>query len=734
MSPNWAPGRLGRLLSAEPPLWLALLIGLAAGLLACGYFAGYGSLLAIIRDPAPAQDQAQAISGAIAFLRDDWRFPLFEVANWVEDRRVNVLFTDSIPIYLLVWKLIGLGPEAATHYYAPSWFILTFAFQGVAAALALRLLGLRGGLTLLAGALVFCSMPLFLFRFGHLALATHGVLLIAIALALLRFPGEARGAVLRLAAWALLMALSLLLHPYLLAMVAGLWALSILSLFALAREDGLPLPPIALALGIGGTIALLLAIMIVSGHLTGGGSAAPGFGRFSANLATFFMPGELSAFFDTETELPQGQHEGFAYMPLAAFLLIAGAAALRLRHPLPGSLARDSILGTGRGIAILTLAAVFLALFATGGRFAWFEHELFAIDFPSPIRALGEVFRSSGRFVWLIAYPAVLIAIAIIALTLPRPAATLTLTAAAVLTMIELIPVRDQMPRPSGDYTTDQRLQTLAERMERFAIHPVKPCGRDRSYADGELQYLTARHDLVLANSFFSARDVVDCADPATRALPGPPRPGTAAFILTPVTPAALEESGLSPEQCRQRPGLIVCLHDWSAEPDLAKAFAPLAMPRLQTPTSLNFTRGADAENWLGQGFSDPEAWGVWSIGPRSTLFLPLTKTAPTAAKVILRARPFLYPSAGTVPVTLTLQARRGPDAPWQTQDRATPVWSENDGERETVLNNALPRATSLRIVIEPARPRSPKDAGVAEDTRLLGLALSAVRLEASKP
>ncbi|MEO1275118.1 MAG: hypothetical protein AAFV96_06885, partial [Pseudomonadota bacterium] len=260
-------GSAGRLLAAEPPLWLALVVGTLAGLLACGYFAGYGALLESARLAAPPGDPAQAASGAVAFMRDGWRFPLFEVEGWVEGRRVNVLFTDSIPVFLLIWKALGLGPEAAAQFYLAAWTVVAFAFQGFAGALSLRLLGVRNGLALFAAALMLASLPFFIFRFGHFALATHGVILIGLALALLRFPVDARGAVLRLAAWAGLLALSLLLHPYLLAMVAGLWLLSLLSLLALARDDGLPLPPVALGGGVAATLALLLAIMLVSGHL-----------------------------------------------------------------------------------------------------------------------------------------------------------------------------------------------------------------------------------------------------------------------------------------------------------------------------------------------------------------------------------------------------------------------------------------------------------------------------------
>ncbi|MEM7499342.1 MAG: DUF6311 domain-containing protein [Pseudomonadota bacterium] len=722
-------GRAGRLLGAEPPLWLVLILGLLAGLLACGYFVGYGDLLETARAAAPPGDQAQAMSGAVAFLGDVWRFPLFEVAGWVEDRRVNVLFTDSIPIYLIAWKLLGLGPETAAHYYLPSWMVISFAFQGLSGALALRLLGVRGWLALLAGALMLASMPFFVFRFGHLALATHGLVLIAIALALLRFPAEARGAVVRLVAWSGLLALSLLVHPYLFAMVGGLWAISIAVLLLLAREEGLPLPPAALAVGVGATLALLLGIMLVSGHLSGGGSGASGFGRFSANLATFFMPAGRSAFFPADPVWPLGQYEGFAYLPVGALLLIAAAAALLIRFRLPATLGEGTVLGTRPGRWLLALAAVFLVIFAAGGSFYWFETQLLTISYPPPLNWLGDVFRSSGRFIWLIGYTLVIVAIAVAALRLPRAPAALGIAAATGLALVELAPMRNELPKGAGTFTSDPGLRAIFQSVERVAIHPVKPCGQGRSHADGELQYLSARHGLTLANSFYSAREEVDCSLPAATALPDSLPADTAVFILTPTFAVDLELAGLPLAQCRRRLDLTICLADWQAHPDLAAEFPPLEIDRLPVPVTLAMVKAERAARWLGEGFSDPEPWGVWSTGTRSTLILPLAEGTPAPGTVTLRAGAFLFPGVGDVPVRLALDARAGDNAPWQPQDETVAVWREGDGQREVTLASALPGATALRIVIEPEAPRSPRDAGISDDDRPLGLSLTELRI-----
>ncbi|MEO1532363.1 MAG: hypothetical protein AAFU72_09345 [Pseudomonadota bacterium] len=722
-------GSAGRLLAAEPPLWLALVLGTLAGLLACGYFAGYGALLESARLAAPPGDPAQAASGAVAFMRDGWRFPLFEVEGWVEGRRVNVLFTDSIPVFLLIWKALGLGPEAAAQFYLAAWTVVAFAFQGFAGALSLRLLGVRNGLALFAAALMLASLPFFIFRFGHFALATHGVILIGLALALLRFPVDARGAVLRLAAWAGLLALSLLLHPYLLAMVAGLWLLSLLTLLALARDDGLPLPPVALGGGVAATLALLLAIMLVSGHLSGGGSNAPGFGRFSANLATFFMPAGSSAFFPTEAIWLPGQYEGYAYLPLAVLLAIGAAGFMLVRYPLPEPLTTTTVLSTRRGLILLGIAALFIALFATGGRFAWFQEELFRVEYPQPIHSLGEVFRSSGRFIWLIPYGLFLISIAVLVLRSRGAAGPIGLTAAAALTLIELTPMRGDLPKEPGLYSGDPGLRAIAESVERFTLHPVKPCGDYRAHADGELQFLSARYGLTLANSFYSAREEVDCNAPDATALPKGLQADTAIIVLTPVFAADLDAAGLPLDACRRREGLTICLEDWTAHPTLMAEFPSLAVDRLSVPSTLSMTKEENADRWLGEGFSGPEPWGVWSVGTRSTVLLPLAEEARMPGAVTLRAGAFTYPGVGDVPITVTLEARTAPDALWQPQDTLQAVWRDGEGPRDVTLENALEKVEALRLVIEPARPMSPKEAGIGTDARPLGMSLTELRI-----
>ncbi|MEM8596320.1 MAG: hypothetical protein AAGF76_07635, partial [Pseudomonadota bacterium] len=413
-----------------------------SGLVACGYFAGFGSLWAQTLDPAEFSDRAQTISGVLAYLRDDWRFPLFDVEDWVEGRTVNVIFTDSLPLYLLPWKLAGASPETAFHYFLPSWTVLSFAAQGGAAALALWLMGARGGLVVLFGSLLIAALPIFSYRFIHVALATHSVIVLALGLALVRMPEEAGATLRRLLAWAALLSAALLTHLYLFMMVVGLYAVALGALLLQSRREPMPLPALVLIVALLATADLLLGIIAVSGHLSSPSVVSMGFGYFSANLATFFMPLDHSLFFADTIDAPLGQYEGFAYLPLGtlAVVLLGGVLAVWRRAAVVGR--ARLVLADPLGAALVIFASLFLIVFATGGQFYWGETALLTTTLPWPLEPLGAVFRSSGRFIWLVGYGVVLLAILSVATRLCQRHASALLGLAALATMIELAPMR----------------------------------------------------------------------------------------------------------------------------------------------------------------------------------------------------------------------------------------------------------------------------------------------------
>ena len=119
--------------------------------------------------------------------------------------------------------------------------------------------------------------------------------------------------------------------------------------------------------------------------------------------------------------------------------------------------------------------------------------------------------------------------------------------------------------------------------------------------------------------------------------------------------------------------------------------------------------------NFLGQGWSAPEWWGIWSDGSQASLKLRLSKPE-SSLRLWIFAKGF-EPEAGKKQrITVLFQDRRvgdlefGPEFEWF--DIVLPTSEFSEGEQ----------IYALHFFIE--RPTSPVQRGVNMDQRLLGIGL----------
>ncbi len=228
-------------------------------------------------------DRAQGMVAQRYFLASPWGWPPLNVGALAG---VNVALTDSLPLALLVLKPFRAWLPPG-FYLQEAWVALVWLLQPAAAVYALSGAGVQGWPGTLAVAAL-SLLPTLLVRFGHTALCTHALILLAIGL-YLRLVRTGRGW------WACvpLMLASLLVHPYLMAMVAAVLLAGPLSLL-LAGQRWWPAAA-WLALALAGTGAAAVALGF-------GGTATPlGYGLFSMNLLAPLAPRRASLFPDMAT-------------------------------------------------------------------------------------------------------------------------------------------------------------------------------------------------------------------------------------------------------------------------------------------------------------------------------------------------------------------------------------------------------------------------------------------------
>lgn len=639
-----------------------------------------------------------AVSGALALLGDAWRWPLLRVEGWVETGPVNAIFTDSWPLLAGLWKLAGAPAEPAA--FLSAGLLLLFLLQGAAAGLALRLLGLRGAGALAAGALVLALWPAFLFRVPvHLALSAHGLVILAMGMALAPMP-ERSGP--RMAGWGALLCVAALTHAYLLAMalLGFLFALA-----AAARGR-------VLAQGLA-VLGALAAVMLAAGYAEAPATGAGGYGHFRLNLAAPIAAAGGSLLPDLAA-LPEGHDDGYAYLSAGGALLLVLALGLALAgrgEPPP------TVLGRPRAALLAGLGVLVLLAFATAGRFDWGTRSLAELALPAPFEVLGSKLRGAGRMVWPLAYALVLLALVRLAAAFPGRAGAALLAGLAGLMAVELSPLRaGTIPAP-GPWSSDPVLAREIARAGRLASIPPWGCDPDHVTAlDKEMQLLAARSGTRLVNSFAAARRAGGCAG-LPYELTGVPAPGALVVLKHGAAgfgPAM--RAGLIPEACRAHRGLALCRADWPEDGALPLPGAP----GLAAPASLAFSDPAVVRAHLGEGFSGAEPWGVWSTGSRSRLAVPLDPSAG-ARSVALRLRGFVPPAR---PETA---ARLG----WRF---AVPGELSTDREARLDFTRAEPEAVAvfpvpdgavwLELDIYPDFPVSPAEIGTGTDRRSLGVGL----------
>jgi hypothetical protein len=413
-------------------------------------------------DVAELDDTAHPIIGQRYFLLEQWHMPPLQARLLRWPKGTNIGLTDSIPLLAIPAKLLRRILPAGFHTIF--WFLaIAWCLQPVAAVFALRSAGEKRLLPSLAMAVIALSMPTLFFRSlaGHEALCGHFLIFLAIGLYFRISQGS------RIATWlgppALLVA-SLLVHPYLMAMIAAVLMAAPISL--LMRRDALRLPvsvAFITAIAISGGLALLLGYAEEAGV---GGA----FGYYSMNLLSPIDPAgsTLIPFFPTLMDATGGQNEGYQYLGVGVLLLcLTALICICVRAP-------KRVCARHSGLLVVSMGLILYALSNSvyNGTFLVFHFE----GVPSIVQS----FRSSGRFFWPVAYLLVIGSIATVVRRLPAKSSATILLIAAGLQFADTTALRnklhDHLRRTEKWYIDRDSLGMLMQHSDRLTVWPRYEC------------------------------------------------------------------------------------------------------------------------------------------------------------------------------------------------------------------------------------------------------------------
>lgn len=345
-------------------------------------------------------DLTQHYLGWCFYRRGAWTFPFGLTYGLAYPDYSSIIFTDSIPLLAFFFKLLSpVLPE--TFQYFGWWGLACFVLQGLFAAKILDALHV-GKIQALAGSLVFILSPVVIEKmFRHTALGGHWIILAAIYLFVRHkkiYTDVGKTALY----WGLVGAYIGCVHMYLLPMCGAFLCGFVLCSWLVGKRFHIKYALPGAAFGFG----LLACTYLFGGFSTRAEAGSNDLGEFSFNLNGFFNAKGYSRFLPSLTTYHDGQYEGFAYLGLGVFVMLAVALVYCVYTVV--CFFRAGKRGIGRASVIYGIMYVLmsagLVLFAASPEVTFGDRLLFILTDSSTLTHYWGIFRSSGRIIWPVCY------------------------------------------------------------------------------------------------------------------------------------------------------------------------------------------------------------------------------------------------------------------------------------------------------------------------------------------
>ena len=339
------------------------------------------------------------------FRIDEWRFPIFSNPNLGIYLNNNLIYSDAIPLFALLFKIFNfLLPD--NFQYFSLWFLLSLYLQGLISYLILFKLtksinySLIGSIFFIFSTIMINRITEFPAHFGHWII-------------LLYFYTELLDKNNKFKLQSIIILLSLLINFYFTLMLLMIFFINHFYNFIFRQKS---LKSILKQCFL--VLILLIPAMYIFGYfeISPDDGLAWGFGYYNLNLNSLFNPlGETHSEIDwsnfiSTKPIQKGQYEGFSYLGVSGLIFLV----LFLKHIF---FEKKNIIFEPRSLLLITIITFFLAL-SNNITFG----DITIINYPlnKYLYALASLFRSSGRFIWPAYYFIFIIGIISIYILFPK--------------------------------------------------------------------------------------------------------------------------------------------------------------------------------------------------------------------------------------------------------------------------------------------------------------------------
>lgn len=392
-------------------------------------------------------DPSQHYLGWEFYRRSDWFFPLGLTDQLAYPLKTSVIYTDSIPLFAVFFKLFRHILPAQFQYFG-IWGLLCFILQGYYAA---RILSERISyrIAVLIGSVSFILSPIMIFRmYYHTALAAHWLILLAIYF-FTKHEKEYMGILKPVMQWGILGILTGSIHMYFVPMCGAILLGYILCSVWKAKKISIKF----MYPGISFSAGLVLTVYLLGGFSSGVDVGTNNLGLFSFNLNAFFNPMSYSSILKNTSlwNLPfytQGQYEGFAYLGLGIILLcIIGAVAVIIKLAKKKKPTVYQIM--------IGLMSIGLIVFAASPTITWNDKLVLQLPYSSTLYKYWGIFGSSGRMAWPVVYFLMLFGICSIANSMVLERKKLPIAVLLLACLVQIGDLSGQLYRRHENYSNE---------------------------------------------------------------------------------------------------------------------------------------------------------------------------------------------------------------------------------------------------------------------------------------
>lgn len=514
-----------------------------------------------------------------------------------------------------------------------------------------------------------------------------------------------------------------LVHAYLLAMVAALWLADVLDR-AVARQCGW----MALAVEVAVLAGLVGVACWQAGYFTvAEGVSSGNYGSYRMNLLSPFDSRGSWSYLLKAIPTGKGDYEGFNFLGLGGLLLLAWSI-----HALIGG--RISLAGAvfKRPAFLLALAA--LTVFAVSHKIGISGKEIEAPLPEAMVKAAG-MFQSSGRMFWPIFYTLLIAMIYVVVRATDHRRAiwllALALVAQVADTSAAWREIRQRlMVKPSTEWATPLQHPFWEEAGARYRkvrwVPPENKPPQWRALASYALRQGAGTDAVYLARVDKPALD--GARRMAAKALRTGRYEPDSLYVLSPGSVGqALFELDADEDLLARIDGFVVLAPGWKRCPGCGQIDSELrladALPPVAMGERIQFSRGGNGAPFLGDGWSEPEVWGVWSDGPLARVVLPLLAGVPH--RLVLEANALITPSHPTQTMEILVN-----DAVAKTISLTEQAGNRIRVDLPEPARSRLAERGTLDIRLRFPDAAAPGDIGLGDDPRALALGLVAITVE----